>query len=463
MKQGMKQGMKQLFCRISKVDEEKRTVTGIGASEAVDLEGEIFDYDGSKPYIEAWSASAQTRSLGKSWGNVREMHQSWAAGLLNEPIVFDDTAKLVILTAYISDDAAWQKCVSGTYTGFSICGPAIGDKWSDAGTPGIKRYICQPIEFSVCDLPCNPEASFTAVKAGGITEQRKFQSKEPDVAKKTPEAVAAPAVVAKSLYSIGDLADVLSSLRWIQADSAYEAEYEGDGSPVPDKLKSWIADGIEILVEMAREEGSEAVATMKSTVLKFAPETVAKVKKTPIAKAKKALDSMSECMGKACKCQDMGKCMEKLAGAHQDASDAVDSMDEPEDKDSAKAVEKAAAPITTQDVSPETGAENMDEAQVAQLALAAKNSAEALEIAKANQVSQEGITKALGAILTLMTNEPVAPKSVANGTVAVTKAQENGGTPVVAEKQDAASIAKSIFAGGRVLSRQEEVQLSIGR
>lgn len=463
----MKQGMKQLFCRISKVDEEKRTVTGIGASEALDFEGEIFDFETSKPYIEGWSASAVTRSAavadtaGPSYGNIRAMHQPIAAGKLFEPIVFDDANRLVILSAYISDDQEWKKCADGTYTGFSICGPVVGQKWADPNIQGAKRYTCSPIEFSICDLPCNPESYFTAVKMGGITEQRKFQSKEPDVAKKTPEAVAAPAVVAKSLYSIGDLADVLSSLRWIQADSAYEAEYEGDGSPVPDKLKSWIADGIEILVEMAREEGSEAVATMKSTVLKFAP--MAKVKKTPIAKAKKALESMSECMGKACKCQDMGKCMEKLAGAHQDASDAVDSMDEPEDKDSAKAVEKAAAPITTQDVSPETGAENMDEAQVAQLALAAKNSAEALEIAKANQVSQEGITKALGAILTLMTNEPVAPKSVANGTVAVTKAQENGGTPVVAEKQDAASVAKSIFAGGRVLSRQEEVQLNIGR
>ena len=63
--------MKQLFCRISKVDEEKRTVTGIGASEAVDAEGEIFDYEGSKPYIEGWSAAAVKRSKGKSYGNIR--------------------------------------------------------------------------------------------------------------------------------------------------------------------------------------------------------------------------------------------------------------------------------------------------------------------------------------------------------------------------------------------------------
>jgi hypothetical protein len=465
------QAMKQLFCRISKVDEEKRTVTGIGASEAVDFEGEIFDYDSSKPYVEAWSSAAVARSQGKSYGNIRAMHQPVAAGKLAEPIVFDDAGKLVILTAYISDDAEWKKCFDGTYTGFSICGPIIGDKWADAGSPGLKRYTCAPIEFSVCDLPCNPEASFTAVKMGGVIEQRTFHPKEADVAK-TKAAVAnpaAPAVGAKSLYSIGDLADILGMIRYVQADSAYEAEYEGDGSPVPDNLKSWMAQGIEILVEMAREEGSEAVAAMKSAVLKFAPAdaepAVVKVKKTPQAKAQKALDSMGECMGKACKCQDIGKCMEKMAGAHQDACDAVGSMTT-EDSDASKAAEAAAgaAPITTQAETPETGVDNMDEAQKAELALAAKNSAEALAIAKANQTANEGIQKALESILTIMSNEPVAAKSVSQAAHAVTKEGENGGAaPVVIT--DAHSAAKAAFQKPIVLGAREmhESGMNIGR
>ena len=464
--------MKQLFCRISKVDEEKRLVTGIGASEAVDFEGEIFDYDGSKPYIEDWSAAAFTRSKGKSYGNVREMHQPSAAGKLAEPIVFDDANKLVILTSYISDDAAWKKCVDGTYTGFSICGPVIGEKWSDAGNPGVKRYICQPIEFSVCDLPCNPDATFTAVKAGGITEERKFQAKEPDVAKTNKAAIASPAeVAAKSLYSISDLAQLLNSLRYIQADSANEAEYEGDNSPVPDKLKAWMADGIEILVEMAREEGAEAVAAMKTTLA----GAVAKAKKTPKATAMTALDSMGECLTKACKCQNMGKCMEKMAGAHQDCLDAVATMGDGEEKSSAAgtkvskavAVAAGAAPITTQAETPETGAEDtMDEAQKAELALAAKNSAEALEIAKANQAGQETILKALGTLLSIATSEPVAPKSVGpQATKAISKADENGGAGAVdLSKATPNDIAKSILTGGgKVLTRQEESGLNIGR
>jgi hypothetical protein len=130
------QAMKRLFCQISKVDEEARTVTGVGTSEALDAEGEICDYPSSKPYIEAWSAAAVARSAGKSYGNIREMHQPSAVGKLAEPILFDDGAKRVTLTSYISDDDAWKKCLDGTYTGFSICGPIIGEKWSDPNVIG---------------------------------------------------------------------------------------------------------------------------------------------------------------------------------------------------------------------------------------------------------------------------------------------------------------------------------------
>ncbi len=267
-----KQAMKSLFCRISKVDEEKRTVTGIGASEAVDADGEIFDYDGSKPYIQQWSDAAQKRSHGKSFGNIREMHQPSAVGKLSEPIIFDDDQKLVVLTSYISDDAAWAKCLDGTYTGFSIYGPVVGEKWSDSANPGAKRYICAPLEFSVCDLPCNGEAVFTAVKIGGIIEQRKFKAAQ------SAEKRAEVANVSKGLNQIGDLATVLSWAAYVQQDAAMERDKEGDNSPIPDKLKSWIAEGSEILVSLVREETSEAVMSMKTFMLDYA-EKAKKTKK----------------------------------------------------------------------------------------------------------------------------------------------------------------------------------------
>lgn len=400
---------KSLFCRISKVDEEKRTVTGIGASEAIDAEGEIFDYDSSKPYIEGWSASAVTRSKGKSYGNIREMHQLSAVAKLNEPVVFDDTQKLVILTSYVGDDAAWQKCLDGIYTGFSICGPVVGDKWSDAGQPGIKRFTCAPIEFSLVDLPCNPEAVFTAVKAGGITEERKFKTaaaveEEPTVA-----------VAQKSMYSICDLVSVISSLRWVQDDLAWEADYEGDASPIPDKLKSALTDLCAVLVDLTREETSEMVTTMKAR-----GAAVISKRLTPV----------------------------------------------PKESDANKAAEVATeVPNPNVGGSPEIEDE-MDEATKAQIAAAETNAAKALELAQATNTGMEQIAKALAGLTSLISGEAVAPKSVTSAaTVVVGKAAEMGVTAqvAVAGSSTPESVAKSILSAPRAVSMNELSTLRIGR
>jgi hypothetical protein len=46
-----------------------------------------------------------------------------------------------------------------------------------------------------------------------------------------------------------------------QPDSAStlkgEAEYEGDGSEMPEALRAWIEQGVALLVELAAEEGGE--------------------------------------------------------------------------------------------------------------------------------------------------------------------------------------------------------------
>jgi hypothetical protein len=456
--------MKSLFCRISKVDEEKRTVTGIGASEAIDAEGEIFDYVTSKPYVEAWSEGAQQRSQGKSFGNIREMHQLSAVGKLSEPIVYDDAQKLIILTSYISDDVAWQKCLDGTYTGFSICGPIVGEKWSDGTNPGVKRYTCAPIEFSVCDLPCNEEAVFTAVKAGGVTEQRKFKT----AAAVETEAEVAKQTVAKSLYQIGDLADILGWITYLQGDTKWEAEIEGDNSPIPAKLKSWMAEGVDLLVELAREEGSEAVSAMKAALAERAPNVVSKAKKDPVAKCTKALGSIGECLDKTCKCQDMGKCLTKMCAAHEDATQALYEFTEGDGSEKSAAqkaatVATAAAPIPQQGASPETGAVDMTDAEKAQVAAAETNSAKALEIAEKTNAGMEQIAKALAGLTNLIAGEPVAPKSVtAAAPVAVTKAAEIEGKPVVAAGSTH-DVAKSIRSNPHYLSNEEAALLHIGR
>ena len=159
----------QLFAALTKVDELKREVWGLATAEVIDKDGEIFDYASSKPYFEDWSQEISGATSGRSLGNVREMHQSSAVGKLVD-LQFDDENKTIAVGAKIVDDAAWQKCVEGVYTGFSIGGRYV-NLWPDGD---FLRFTAQPVEISVVDNPAVPNAHFTAIKRDGSTEVRKF-------------------------------------------------------------------------------------------------------------------------------------------------------------------------------------------------------------------------------------------------------------------------------------------------
>lgn len=159
-----------LFAQIAKIDESKHEVWGIATAEVVDKEGEIFDYESSKPYFKRWSDEIAKATDGKSLGNVREMHAPSAVGKL-VAITFDDDLKQVRVGARIVDTVAWQKCALGVYTGFSI-GGAYVKAWKDGE---YVRFTASPVEISVVDNPCVPGAHFTAMKADGTSEVRKFK------------------------------------------------------------------------------------------------------------------------------------------------------------------------------------------------------------------------------------------------------------------------------------------------
>jgi len=166
----MKQSV-SLFAQIAKIDESKHEVWGVATAEVVDKEGEIFDYESSKPYFKKWSDEIAKATEGKSLGNVREMHAPSAVGKL-VAIDFDDRLKQIRVGARIVDSAAWQKCTLGVYTGFSI-GGAYVKSWKEGE---FVRFTANPVEISVVDNPCVPGAHFTAVKADGSFEVRKFKT-----------------------------------------------------------------------------------------------------------------------------------------------------------------------------------------------------------------------------------------------------------------------------------------------
>jgi hypothetical protein len=161
-----------LFAQIAKIDESKHEDWGVATAEVVDKEGEIFDYQSSKPYFKTWSDEIAKATDGKSLGNVREMHEPSAVGKL-VAISFDDDLKQIRVGARIVDSVAWQKCMLGVYTGFSI-GGAYVQSWKDGE---YVRFTANPVEISVVDNPCVPGAHFTAVKADGTCEVRKFTAR----------------------------------------------------------------------------------------------------------------------------------------------------------------------------------------------------------------------------------------------------------------------------------------------
>jgi len=157
-----------IFIPLAKADATERLVFG-SFDETPDRSGEICDYATAKPAFESWSAELQKVSDGKSLGNIRGQHSNIAAGKLVE-LTFDDDLKKIGFVARIVDDNEWRKVEEGVYTGFSP-GGRYAKRWQDGR---YKRYTPQVRELSIVDVPCNPTATFTMVKADGSEEQREF-------------------------------------------------------------------------------------------------------------------------------------------------------------------------------------------------------------------------------------------------------------------------------------------------
>jgi hypothetical protein len=98
-------------------------------------------------------------------------------------------------------------------------------------------------EISVVDRPSNPEAVFKLAKVDGADD-------------------ATLGELRKGMWTVQDFASLIAQIGWMAQDTAYEAEYEGDSSPVPAALRDWLAQGAEIFQAMAKEEIDELLATL---------------------------------------------------------------------------------------------------------------------------------------------------------------------------------------------------------
>lgn len=228
----------QAFFQLKKIDESQRLVFGQIVAEVPDRSGEIMDYASSKPNFEAWSNSISKATGGKSAGNVRVMHGTTVAGKF-EKIEFDDDAKEINGVAKIIDDAEWAKVASGCYSGFSI-GGSYAKRWADDSDPNLIRYTANPSEVSLVDQPCVPTAVFTAVKADGSTELRKFATPVPatietrdptneEIATKATELAKAAGDAGKWQDFIGAAVDELTKAAAPVAETPEPVDQKADG------------------------------------------------------------------------------------------------------------------------------------------------------------------------------------------------------------------------------------------
>jgi hypothetical protein len=233
-----------LFIPITKVDARQRLVYGIATAEREDRSGEICDYHSTKPLYEKWSQEIELSSGGKSRGNLRAMHGTVAAGKITA-LGFNDAAKQIEICAKVVDDAEWRKVEEGVYTGFSQ-GGTYARRWTDED--GRARYTAAPVEISLVDLPCLPQARFEMIKTDGSSVWRRFGPGSNGVPHRG---------LGKGLDLVAQFAELVDDLDDLQSATALEAAKEGDGSDVPAQLQDLLQRASAILRAMTAEETDE--------------------------------------------------------------------------------------------------------------------------------------------------------------------------------------------------------------
>jgi hypothetical protein len=159
----------RLSMPFSKVDVERRLVSGFATLDNIDKQADIVTTD------------ASLKAFAKFRGNIREMHQPTAVGKMvsfKEDKYFDPEAKKfysgVYVSTYISKGAqnTWEKVLDGTLSGFSIGGKM--NKWDDGYDEKIDAKIriikdYDLVELSLVDNPANQFANVLSVeKVNGV-------------------------------------------------------------------------------------------------------------------------------------------------------------------------------------------------------------------------------------------------------------------------------------------------------
>lgn len=330
--------MAKLYAEIAKMeaqDDGTVKVWGYASSEAVDSDGEVIAAEAMKAAIPDYM----------KFGAVREMHGSNAAGTAIEINVEDDGR--TFFGAHIVDPVAVTKVKTGVYKGFSIGGSVTArDELNKSQITGLKLT-----EISLVDRPANPDAVFTCYKADKPKDEEEAADKDDEPADKADEtpaddaekvdgekvddkeddkkdeteksasvelsdseiailkAVLAKAEkpkdepVAKSMYQVKSLADVLWSLKWLIEDAAYDnideaviAQIKESASSLAESLKALTISEADKLVDglAAKADKSDDLAKAESVDELAKAQDALKKSNDALAKAQAEIESLKK-------------------------------------------------------------------------------------------------------------------------------------------------------------------------
>ena len=321
--------MAKLYAEITKMeaqDDGTVKVWGYASSEAVDSDGEIIAAEAMKAAIPDYM----------KFGAVREMHGSNAAGTAIEINVEDDGR--TFFGAHIVDPIAVTKVKTGVYKGFSIGGSVTArDELNKSQITGLKLT-----EISLVDRPANPDAVFTCFKADKPKDEEEAVDKDDEAADKTDEtpdddaekadgdkkddkeddkkdeaeksasvnlseseiailkAVLAKAEkpkdepVAKSMWQVKSLADVLMSLKWLINDAGYDGVDESVIAQIKESAGS-LAESLKVLTVSEADKLVDGLAVKSDK-----SDDLAKAESADeLAKAQDALKKSNDALAKA--------------------------------------------------------------------------------------------------------------------------------------------------------------------
>ena len=334
----LEQRMAKLYAEIAKMeaqDDGTVKVWGYASSEAVDSDGEIIAAEAMKAAIPDYM----------KFGAVREMHGSNAAGTAIEINVEDDGR--TFFGAHIVDPVAVTKVKTGVYKGFSIGGSVTArDELNKSQITGLKLT-----EISLVDRPANPDAVFTCYKADKPKDDEEADNDEDDKpadkADETPaddaekadgdkkddkddkedeteksasvnlseseitilKAVLAKAEkpkdepVAKSMWQVKSLADVLMSLKWLISDAGYDgvdeaviAQIKESAASLAESLKALTVSEADKLVDglAAKADKSDDLAKAESVDELAKAQDALKKSNDALAKAQAEIESLKK-------------------------------------------------------------------------------------------------------------------------------------------------------------------------